>query len=105
MAGDLDPFPRDQFPYLVLADRIEARIRRGEFGETGKLPSARELIGHYRVSLSVVTHARQELRRRGLIYSAGPHGTFTTCAPDGGRVPLASPGGAAAVTRVELGQG
>jgi DNA-binding GntR family transcriptional regulator len=76
--ADLEPFPADEFPYQVVADRIEARIRRGEFGETGRLPSARELMAHYRVSLSVVSRARRELRERGLVYSAGPHGTFTT---------------------------
>jgi DNA-binding GntR family transcriptional regulator len=75
--GDLDPFPRDEFPYKVLAGRLEARIRRGEFAPSGKLPSARALMAHYSVSMAVVIHARCELKERGLVYSAGPHGTFT----------------------------
>lgn len=74
--ADTAAFPPDEFPYQVVADRLAARIHRGEFGETGRLPSARELMAHYGVTLSVVTHARSELKERGLVYSAGPHGTF-----------------------------
>ena len=74
--GDRAPFPPDQFEYLVLASRLEARIYSGEFGETGKLPSARELMAHYGVGAGVVSHARRELKERGLVYSDGWHGTF-----------------------------
>lgn len=75
--GDRAPFPPDQFEYLVVADRLAARIRRGEFGESGKLPSARELMAHYGVGAGVVSHARRELKERGLVYSARWRGTFT----------------------------
>lgn len=75
--ADTAPFPPEQFEYLVVADRLAARIRNGEFGETGKLPSARELMAHYGVGAGVVSHARKELKARGLVYSDGWHGTFT----------------------------
>jgi DNA-binding GntR family transcriptional regulator len=74
---DLAPFPADEFEYRVVADRLEARIHRGEFGETGKLPSARDLMAHYGVGAAVVSHARRELKERGLVYSDGWRGTFT----------------------------
>ena len=66
--GDDDraPFPNDEWPYLVLADRLEDRIRRGEFGEDGQLPGADEIAERYGVKLGVIRHARQELVRRNL---------------------------------------
>jgi DNA-binding GntR family transcriptional regulator len=65
---DRAPFALDEFPYLQVADRLEARIRAGEFSETGKLPSEPELRRHYGAGAGVIRHARQELMRRGLIY-------------------------------------
>jgi DNA-binding GntR family transcriptional regulator len=75
---DLAPFAADEWPYKIVADRLELRIRRGDFAPSGRLPSARQLMAHYEVSLSVVAHARRELKERALIRSAGPHGTFAT---------------------------
>jgi DNA-binding GntR family transcriptional regulator len=75
--ADTAPFPPDQFEYLVVADRLAERIRRGEFGESGKLPGGRELMAHYGVGAAVVSHARRELKQRGLVYSDGWRGTFT----------------------------
>jgi DNA-binding GntR family transcriptional regulator len=75
--GDLDPFPVDEHEYLVVADRLAARIRDGEFAGSGRIPSARELMAHYGVGAAVVSHARRELKERGLIYSDGWRGTFT----------------------------
>lgn len=37
-SDDQAPLRIDEWPYLQIADRIEDRIRRGEFGEHGKLP-------------------------------------------------------------------
>jgi hypothetical protein len=72
------PFPADQFTYLVLADRLEARIRRGEFSATGQLPTARELMAHYKVGSGSVRHAWAELKGRGLVYTRQGFGMFTT---------------------------
>ncbi len=62
----------------MVAGRLEARIRRGEFGESGRLPSTRALMAHYGVKMGVVDHARAELKARGLVVSDGWRGTFTT---------------------------
>jgi len=75
-SDDRAPFPADEWPYIVLADRIEDRIRRGEFGEDGKLPSAAELAERYGVKASVIRHARQELGRRNLAVFRLGHGYF-----------------------------
>jgi hypothetical protein len=98
VAGALDtaPFPPGRYPYLVVADRLAERIRRYEFDETGKLPSARELMAHYGVSFWVIRHARQELADRGLVYSAGPHGTFV--------MPLARQPGSATGSEAPAGE-
>jgi DNA-binding GntR family transcriptional regulator len=66
--GDDDraPFPIDEWPYIVLADRLEERVRRGEFGGDGKLPVTGELAEWYGVKVGVIGHARQELVRRNL---------------------------------------
>lgn len=94
LAADLAPFPAGQRRAMVVAGRLEARIRRGEFGEGGKIPPARELMAHYGVSLWVVSHARRELIARGVAYSAGPHGTYAiTQAPAGEASPPSSPAG------------
>jgi DNA-binding GntR family transcriptional regulator len=63
---DLAPFRIDEWPYLQLADRLEDRIRRGEFGEDGKLPANDELAERYGVKDGIIRHARQELVRRNL---------------------------------------
>jgi DNA-binding GntR family transcriptional regulator len=63
---DRAPFAIDEWPYLQLADRLEDRIRRGEFGNDGKLPGTGELAEWYSVKTGVIRHARQELMRRNL---------------------------------------
>jgi hypothetical protein len=105
LVADLAPFPPGQPRYQVVAGRLADRIRRGEFGDDGKIPPAPELMAHYRVSFWVIGHARRELARRGLVYSAGPHGTFVmplgrqpgrtagTEAPAGEAPPRFSPAG------------
>jgi hypothetical protein len=76
LAADIAPLPPGQPPYLVVADRLHARIWRGEFGEDGRLPPTRDLMAHYRVSTDVVRHARGVLKERRLVRSAGRSGTF-----------------------------
>ena len=75
--GDQAPFAADRFTYLQVADRIARRIRAGEFGRSGKLPSQRELCAHYGAGAGVMRHARQELMRRGLVVTVPGKGTFT----------------------------
>ena len=48
-SGDCAPFALNKFLYLQLADRLEDRIRKGEFGEDGKLPVTGELAEWYDV--------------------------------------------------------
>ena len=70
--GDRAPFAIDEWPYLQLADRLEDRIRRGEFGQDGKLSGTAELAEWYGVSRGIVRHAREELVRRNLtVYRLG----------------------------------
>jgi len=75
-SGDRAPFALDQWLYVQLADRIEMRIGRGEFGEDGKLPGEPELAEWYGVGIKAVRHARQELKRRGLVVVVPGRGTF-----------------------------
>lgn len=75
---DMAPFPVDEWPYKVLADRLAARIKSGEFGEHGQLPTARELMRHYKVGSGAVRHAWIELKARGLVYTRQGFGIFTT---------------------------
>jgi DNA-binding FadR family transcriptional regulator len=65
-ADDRAPLAIDEWPYIQVADRLEDRIRRGEFGADGKLPATADLADWYGVSKGIVRHARQELARRNL---------------------------------------
>jgi DNA-binding GntR family transcriptional regulator len=75
-SDDRAPFVADEWPYLQLADRLEERIRKGEFGEDGKLPGMDELAEWYGVKAGVIRHARQELTRRNLVVFRLGHGYF-----------------------------
>lgn len=65
--GDLAPFPADRWPYDVLVERLTARMERGEFSATGKIPTARELQQRYHVGPGTIRHVWQVLLERGLI--------------------------------------
>jgi DNA-binding GntR family transcriptional regulator len=73
---DRAPLAIDEWPYLQIADRIEDRIRGGEFGEDGKLPRTNELTAWYGVKVGVIRHARQELVRRNLAVFRLGYGFF-----------------------------
>jgi DNA-binding GntR family transcriptional regulator len=75
-SDDRAPFAIDEFPYIQLADRLEDRIRKGEFGEDGKMPVTDELAEWYSASPAVIRHARQELTRRNLVVFRLGHGYF-----------------------------
>jgi Bacterial regulatory proteins, gntR family len=98
-ALDAAPFRPGEPHYLAVADRLEARILRGKFDADGKLPPARELMAHYRVSLDVVGHARRVLKESGLVRSDGRRGTIVipqdcpAAAPAGEGRPGSSPAG------------
>jgi DNA-binding GntR family transcriptional regulator len=75
-SNDRAPLAIDEWPYLQVADRLEDRIRRREFGEDGKLPGTDELAEWYGVKAGVIRHARQELTHRNLIVFKLGHGYF-----------------------------
>ena len=66
MTTDDRAAPHRRVPYLQVADRLEDRIRRGEFGGDGKLPATGDLAEWCGVGKGVVRHAREELVRRNL---------------------------------------
>ncbi|HEV3381667.1 MAG TPA: winged helix-turn-helix domain-containing protein [Trebonia sp.] len=76
-----EPFPPDRFPYEEIADRLEKRIRNGEFDETGKLPPESELCARYGHGVGAVAHARRILMRRGLVVVKIGKGVFLARRP------------------------
>lgn len=75
-SNDRAPLAINEWPYLQIADRLEDRIRRGEFSNDGKLPGTDELTEWYGVKAGVIRHARQELMRRNLAEFRLGHGYF-----------------------------
>lgn len=61
--------------YVTVANRIERRIRAGEFGD-GRLPSENDLAGWYGVARMTVRRAHQELIERGLVRVVPGKGTY-----------------------------
>jgi GntR family transcriptional regulator len=64
--------------YVTVADRLERRIRAGEFGDAGRLPGETDLAEWYGVARMTVRRAHQELVRRGLVRVVPGKGTFVT---------------------------
>lgn len=71
----IDPHGPD-LVYVVLADRIERRIRAGEFGTAGRLPSELDLAEHYGVAKMTIRRAHEVLVERGLVRRVSGKGTF-----------------------------
>lgn len=68
--------------YVAVANRLETRIRAGEFGESGRLPSENDLAEWYGVARMTVRRAHQELEQRGLIRIVPGKGTYVQKPPD-----------------------
>jgi NAD(P)-dependent dehydrogenase (short-subunit alcohol dehydrogenase family) len=62
--------------HAVIAGRIEARIRGGEWTAGGRLPPERELCGDLFVSRATLRQALGELEHRGLVTREQGRGTF-----------------------------
>jgi GntR family transcriptional regulator len=65
-----------RFTYEQVAERLERRIKSGEFDGSGKLPSQRELCAYYGAGPGAVRHVMRELKSRGLVYFIPFKGTF-----------------------------
>lgn len=83
--GPASPSPDDRTPidargmdiaYQVVADRLERRIRAGEFSPGRRLPAEHELTAWYGVSRSVIVRARRVLLERGMVVSSPGIGIF-----------------------------
>jgi len=64
-----------------VADDIRQRIRSGEFGVGGKLPSLKNLRERYGVAEVTVHTAIRELQRAGVLVSSQGRGTFVAAIP------------------------
>jgi DNA-binding GntR family transcriptional regulator len=62
--------------YRQLLGSINARIRKGDWGTAGQLPSERDLSEQFGVSRSTVRQALEELSRAGLLKKIQGRGTF-----------------------------
>lgn len=72
----------DQEPYkplyLVIADDIRRKIKRGELAGDQRLPSERELCAEWDCSTITARHAITSLRNEGLIYTVKGKGAFVS---------------------------
>jgi len=73
----IDPAGPD-LVYVTVANRIEKRIRAGEFGDSGRLPSENDLAEWYGVARMTIRRAARELTERGLVRVVPGKGTFIT---------------------------
>lgn len=71
--------PQDK--YLRVAGELLARIRAGEFGEDGKIPTVTELMEQYEVSKSTAQQAVTTLSARGYVVAKVGSGTFVRRRP------------------------
>lgn len=70
--------------YRIIADRLEARIRAGEFAAGNPLPSEAALAEWYGVARMTIRRAHRELAGRGLVRVVPGKGTFVRRPEDGG---------------------
>ena len=62
--------------YLRLAEDVEAAIRRGQFGDGGRLPTERQLADKYGVNRRTAARALDHLRAKGLVSRTVGRGSF-----------------------------
>lgn len=62
--------------YRQIADDLRARIADGEFAESGKLPTEKELLERYGVALGTIRQALSVLRDEGLTESRHGAGVY-----------------------------
>lgn len=67
--------------YEVVARRLEARIKAGEFAWHMPLPSEPALAEHYGVSRTTVRSAARLLTERGIVEVVAGKGTYVTWQP------------------------
>ncbi|MGW3022470.1 GntR family transcriptional regulator [Streptomyces sp. NPDC001221] len=65
-----------QLVYVVIADHITAKIRRGDLLPGQRLPGELSLAETYGVARMTVSRAVRELRERGLIVTVVGKGSF-----------------------------
>ena len=70
------PQPKKPPAYQRIADDLRARIEAGEFGEGGKLPIEKDLVGQYKVVHGTVRQALTLLRDEGLTVTIHGKGVF-----------------------------
>jgi GntR family transcriptional regulator len=79
--------------YKQVEADLRARIAKGEFDATGKLPSLAELQERYKASITVARTAVSQLRAAGLVVSHQGKGAFLVSgAADLARASLAPSG-------------
>ncbi|WP_406510803.1 GntR family transcriptional regulator [Streptomyces sp. NBC_00212] len=93
----------EKFAYQQVADDLRQRIAKGEFTETGQLPSYGKLQESYEVTVTVARAAINQLKTDGLVVSHQGKGVFLT--PAAGRAAqLADPVGTVVELREEVEQ-
>ncbi|MET3877609.1 winged helix-turn-helix domain-containing protein [Chitinophaga sp. OAE865] len=75
-----------QYKYEEIAANIESKITGGQYLPGHRLPSVRTLKQHYRISLSTIQSACDELLLRALVESAPRSGNYVSARPATGKV-------------------
>ncbi|MEV6533654.1 GntR family transcriptional regulator [Streptomyces sp. NPDC051639] len=66
----------DLQPYQRIVQDVKDQVRLGRLSSNDKLPSTRELAGHYGVAPGTVQRALTDLRAEGIVYSHQGRGSF-----------------------------
>jgi len=90
---DLDQSPTSR--YLQIAEDLRARIAKGEFGPSGRLPTTRDLSRRLGVNRNTVVAAYAKLQEWGVVRPHVGRGTFAVSPGDPEPAPARSPARAA----------
>jgi DNA-binding GntR family transcriptional regulator len=77
-------------PYMQVVAQIRDRIRSGELREGDRVPSARQIMRDWEISLATATKVLAALRSEGLARGVPGIGTIVTATGRGGRYRLVS---------------